>query len=107
MRGGGAWCVLGDFNLVLRRDERRGVNEEVSLTRVLEILLFNNILGETELEDSNVLGRRCTWYHPNGRSVSRIDRVLLLEWSQLWGETSRWFFLKMFQIMSFIVKRGR
>ena len=34
-RGGGAWCVLGDFDLVLRRDERRGVNKEVSLTQVL------------------------------------------------------------------------
>lgn len=35
-RGGGTWCVLGDFNSVLRRDERRGVNVEMSSTHVLE-----------------------------------------------------------------------
>jgi len=34
--GRGAWCNLGDFDSVLRRDKRRGVNEEVSLTHVLE-----------------------------------------------------------------------
>ena len=87
----GAWCVLGDFNSVLRRDERRGVNEDVSSMYVLEMRLFNNFLGEMEVEDSTVLGRSFTWYHPNGRSMSRIDRVLLLaNWSHVWGETSLW-----------------
>jgi hypothetical protein len=39
--------------------------------------LFNAFLGEMELEDLDVLGRRFTWYHSNGRSMSRIDRMLI------------------------------
>jgi len=39
----------------------------------------------------NVLGRRFTWYHPNGRSMSQIDKVLISKkWTQGWGETSLW-----------------
>lgn len=44
-----------------------------------------------EVEDLNVLGRRFSWYHPNGRSMSRIDRVLISEeWGLLWGDSSLW-----------------
>jgi exonuclease III len=77
-RGDGVWCVVGDFNVVCRRDERRGVNVEASTAQVLEMYLFNNFIGEIELDDVNVLGRLFTWFHPNGRSMSRIDRVLIL-----------------------------
>jgi len=90
-RGGGAWCVLGDFNVVCRRDERRGVNEEISSGQLLEMYLFNNFIGEMESENLNVLGRRFTWYHPNGRSMSHIDWVLIsIEWNQQWGDKSLW-----------------
>jgi len=90
-RGGGAWCILGDFNVVRRRDERRGVNVGATSTQVLEMFLYNSFLGEMELEDLNVLGRRFTWYHPNGRSMSRIDRMLVLEeWGHVWGEYALW-----------------
>jgi exonuclease III len=90
-RGGGVWCVVGDFNVVRRRDERRGVNEEASTAQVLEMFLFNNFLGEMDLEDLNILGRRFTWYHPNGRSMSRLDRMLISEeWAQVWGENALW-----------------
>jgi len=90
-RGGGAWCVLGDFNVVCRRDERRGVNEEATSGKLLEMYLFNNFIGEMELEDLNVLGRRFTWYHLNVRAMSRIDRVLISEeWTLAWGENSLW-----------------
>lgn len=90
-RDGGVWCVLGDFNVVRRRDERRGVNAEASLVQTLEMFLFNAFLGDMELEDLNVLGRRFTWYHPNGRSMSRIDRILISEeWANVWGENALW-----------------
>jgi exonuclease III len=85
-RGEGAWCVVGDFNAVCRRDERRGVNAEASSSQLLEMAGFNNFINEVDLEDLNVLGRRFTWYHANGRSMSRIDRMLILEeWLQAWG----------------------
>lgn len=83
--------MVGDFNVVRKRDERRGVNGEASSAQVLEMFLFNNFLGEMELEDLNVLGRRFTWYHPNGRSMSCIDRMLISEeWAHVWGENSLW-----------------
>jgi len=44
-----------------------------------------------DLEDLNVLGRRFTWYHPNGCSMSRIDRVLVSEeWENVWGDNALW-----------------
>ena len=90
-RSDGVWCVLGDFNVVCRREERRGVNEEASSGQLSEMYLFNNFIGEMELEDLKVLGRRFTWYHTNGRSMSRIDRGFISdEWTQAWGESSLW-----------------
>ena len=77
--GEGAWCILGDFNSVCCSEERRGVNEEVGSSQREEILLFNNFVRDVELEDLNLLGRRFTWYHPNRRAMSRIDRVFIFE----------------------------
>jgi hypothetical protein len=83
--------VLGDFNMVCRRGERRGINDVATSSQLLEMSLFNNFISEVELEDINVLGRRFTWYHANGRSMSRIDRVLISkEWVQAWGENALW-----------------
>jgi len=89
--GEGAWCILGDFNTVGSSAERRGMHEEVTSSQREEIILFNNFLREVDLEDLNVLGRRFTRYHPNGRAMSRIDRVLISEeWRNLWGDSSLW-----------------
>jgi exonuclease III len=83
--------IIVEFNVVRRRDERRGVNVEASSVQILEMFLFNAFLGDVDLEDLNVLGRRFTWYHPNGRSMSRIDRMLISEeWANVWGENALW-----------------
>jgi len=38
------------------------------------------------VDDVNILGRKFTWYHPNGRAMSRLDRMLISEeWVQQWG----------------------
>jgi len=85
---------------VCRRDERRGVNEETTSSQLLEMSLFNDFISEMELEDLNVLGRRFMWYHSNGRSMSRIDRVLISEeWFQRWGENLFGFFQEMSRII--------
>lgn len=82
--GDAAWCILGDFNAVRSRDERRGVNLIPSPNQDLESYFFNLFLVEIELEDLNVLGRRFTWFQSNGRAMGRIDRVLISkEWSNL------------------------
>jgi hypothetical protein len=57
--GSGKWCVLGDFNVVLHPEERRGVNESSSSN--LEVSGFRNFLNEVELVDLSILGRRFTW----------------------------------------------
>ncbi|WJX67033.1 hypothetical protein P8452_51532 [Trifolium repens] len=89
--GRGAWCVVGDFNAVLHREERRGVNNNFFITNPLELSEFQAFVNSMELEDIPVLGRKFTWFHPNGSAMSRIDRVLLSdEWLSLWGNPSLW-----------------
>lgn len=90
-RGNGAGCVLGDFNVVSNRDERRGVHDESSSSQVVDMNWFNRFVWDMDVEDLNVVGRRFTWYHPNGISMSRIDRVLISEeWMNVWGDCTLW-----------------
>jgi len=52
------WCVAGDFN---------------------------NFIEESCPVDIPLVGRKFTWYKPNGTIKSRIDRVLIsLEWLEKW-----------------------
>jgi len=89
--GQGAWRILGDFNTVGERGERRGVNEETTGSHIVEMNFFNAFKRNVELEDKNVFGRRFTWYHLNGISMSRIDHVLISdEWSRCWGDSALW-----------------
>ncbi|KAK2407515.1 hypothetical protein QL285_043126 [Trifolium repens] len=89
--GRGAWCVLGDFNAVLHRNERKGVNFVAGSSSLAELTEFGEFVAEMELVDLLVLGRRFTWFHPNGVSMSRIDRVLVSEdWLMAWGNPSLW-----------------
>jgi len=89
--GCGAWCIMGDFNVVGEREERRGVNEEVTGSHVVEMALYKAFRREIDLEDKKVVGRRFTWYHSNGISMSRIDRVLISEeWNRAWGDSTLW-----------------
>ena len=63
----------------------------VSPGMVLEMNSFNDFLLDIDLIDVNPLGRNYTWYHPNGRAMSRIDRALVSEsWSSCWGNISLW-----------------
>ncbi|MCI31605.1 frigida-like protein, partial [Trifolium medium] len=89
--GGGDWCVIGDFNAVLQLDERRGVNSQSMLDVSLESREFNNLVTDMDLMDLPVLGRKFTWFHPNGRAMSRIDRAMVSEeWVNFWGISSLW-----------------
>jgi len=40
--------------VVCRSDERRCVDEDVSSGQLLEMYLFNNFIGEMDLEDLNL-----------------------------------------------------
>ncbi|MCI61584.1 reverse transcriptase, partial [Trifolium medium] len=40
----------------------------------LEMSGFSEFFNEMNLMDLRLLGRHFTWYHANGRAMSRIDR---------------------------------
>lgn len=59
------------------------MNEEPSFTQLAEMDELNLLLLDLEMMDVKVLGRRYTWYHPNGIVMSRIDRAFVSEeWIQ-------------------------
>ncbi|MCI07963.1 endonuclease/exonuclease/phosphatase family protein, partial [Trifolium medium] len=89
--GGGAWCVIGDFNAVLNREERRGVNDTSFQSSPSEMVEFEAFVNSMDLVDLPVLVRKFTWFHPNGRTMSRIDRALVSEeWILSSGHPSLW-----------------
>jgi hypothetical protein len=89
--GSGAWCFLGDFNAVLNRGERKGLNQISVVHSSTEMVEFGEFVSDLELVDLPILGRRFTWYHPNGITMSRIDRVLVShDWLDWWPNPSLW-----------------
>jgi hypothetical protein len=89
--GGGVWGLVGDFNAVLHRDERRGQSLSNSISVNPEIVEFRDFIAEMNLVDLPVLGRKFTWFHSNGFSMSRLDRMLLSDdWLSLWSNPSLW-----------------
>ncbi|CAJ2642584.1 unnamed protein product [Trifolium pratense] len=89
--GDGRWCVVGDFNAIRRMEERIGVNTMVGGTMPTKVIEFQHFIDELELVDLPLFGRRFTWYHANGRAMSRIDRFLISdEWALRWGNGSVW-----------------
>lgn len=86
--GGDKWCVLGDFNSIKSTEERKGV---VCHHRSGEIELFCNFIEMCGLIDLPLIGRKFTWYKPDGRAMSRLDRFLISEeWLNYWGNLSQW-----------------
>jgi hypothetical protein len=56
-----------------------------------KIILFNEVVEDLEVEDVNLVGRKFTWFHPNGLSMSRIYRALVSEkWGKYWGICFLW-----------------
>ncbi|MCI41722.1 endonuclease/exonuclease/phosphatase family protein, partial [Trifolium medium] len=87
--GGGNWCILGDFNSVSSGEERIGASIEASVTS--DMRDYVGFVEDMEVVDLPLLGRRFTWFHPSGRAMSRIDRVLVSEeWLCSWGQCSLW-----------------
>jgi endonuclease/exonuclease/phosphatase family metal-dependent hydrolase len=89
--GEGLWCVLGDFNAVRDHDERRGVMHSVNGGPSSEMVAFNSFLANLELVDLTLIGRTFTWFHPNGITMSRLDRILVSNpWFDVWGAPAAW-----------------
>jgi hypothetical protein len=89
--GAGAWCLVGDFNACLRSEDRRGVSQSYMSSSRSELREFGEFVEAADLLDVQLLGRKFTWFHPNGRSMSRIDRALIsADWENLWGSAALW-----------------
>ena len=76
------WCFCGDFNAIRSRSERRGVDRGDFNS---EIKGFNEFIELNMLTNLPIVGKKFTWFKPNGTTKSRIDRVLVTEeWLQCW-----------------------
>ena len=80
---GGLWCILGDFNNIKRTSERVGICQRGQDERIMKE--FNEWIADLEVEDVPWVGRKFTWYRPNGTAKSRLDRILVsAEWFTKW-----------------------
>lgn len=72
---GRLWCILGDFSSVRNPVERAGICERgVNDSNMEE---FNEWIADLDVEDMPCVGRKFTWYKPNGTTKNRLDRVLI------------------------------
>jgi hypothetical protein len=89
--GGDLWCVVGDFNSVRTREEKRGLGAVTLPSNGADFNVFNNFIAGMELVEIPLFGRTFTWSHPNGVSMSKLDRFLLSEgWADTWTNPVVW-----------------
>jgi len=78
-----AWCVMGDFNSIRRKEERKSLVSISEYSR--EIKGFNAFIEKAEYVDISLTSRKFMWYKPNGLVKSRIDSFLVSkEWCDVW-----------------------
>ena len=84
----GLWCVVGDFNSIRHQDERVSAAQFVGPDP--SISEFNSWISEMALEEVRSIGRKFTWFRPNGSAMSRLDRFLLSdEWFLQWPDSTQ------------------
>ena len=80
---GGYWCVLGDFNNIRVAAER--VSTSQGGTADGSIRGFNEWIEEMEVEEVPWVGKSFTWFKPNGKVKSKLDRFLVSpKWLSKW-----------------------
>jgi len=67
--------VVEDYNFIKRPGERRNAGNDVDHRR--EMRKINEFIENTKLVDILMLGRKYTWYKPNGLIKSKINRILV------------------------------
>nr|GEX72660.1 RNA-directed DNA polymerase, eukaryota [Tanacetum cinerariifolium] len=73
-RWNGEVIMMGDFNEVRSRDERRGSWFNPSSARV-----FNRFISSSGLVDIKMEGYTFTWSHPSATKMSKLDRFLVFD----------------------------
>ncbi|XP_019427226.1 PREDICTED: uncharacterized protein LOC109335545 [Lupinus angustifolius] len=78
------WCMAGDFNSILNRDERRGSSSSLVSSDCVE---FSQFIEDLELLDLPLVGSKFTWFVSNGSAMSKLDRFLINDsWSSTWDQ---------------------
>jgi len=82
------WCVVGDFNSIRRKEEKKSVVSVSNCSR--ETRGFNSFMENSELFDIPMIGIKFTWYTANETIKSRIDRILVSrEWVEVWPNSKQ------------------
>lgn len=81
------WCLIGDFNYVRGQNERQCISEASYGT--VETNEFNEFIEAMQVDDISLVGKKFTWFKPNGHASTHIDRVLVTkEWMTMWQGSS-------------------
>ncbi|GKV12008.1 hypothetical protein SLEP1_g23214 [Rubroshorea leprosula] len=81
-----AMCVGGDFNVTISQEEKKGCRGNQK-----EMEGFEEFIAETGLIDLPMIGRSFTWYQPNEKAMSCLDRFLMNEeWLTTWQCLKHW-----------------
>jgi len=76
-------CIIGDFNCIRRPSERIRTCQRMQDEGIMKE--FNEWIADLGVEEVSSVGRRFTWYRPNGTAKSRLDRVLVsTKWFAKW-----------------------
>ena len=72
----------------MTKDERKILVSVSDYSR--ETRGFNDFIENFELLDILMVGRKFTWYKPNGSVKNRIDRILVCrEWLDVWPNSKQ------------------
>jgi len=66
------WIVLGDFNVVRSKEERKGSHFDSN-----EASDYNDFISSSGLYDIQFAGRRFTRFSKDGLQMSKLDRILV------------------------------
>jgi hypothetical protein len=83
--------MFGALWETLTQLESRRIVEGCVHSNRADISVFNNFISGMELLELPLYGRTYTWTHPNGVTMSKLDRVLLSEgWVDSWPNPVVW-----------------
>lgn len=83
-RFGALWVILMQLN---KRFERRGLRNNWDALKCVE---FQNFIDDLNLIDLPMLGKRFTWFKPDGSEMSRLDKFLVSDgWLFLWKSVAQ------------------
>ncbi|KAL8498771.1 hypothetical protein ACS0TY_021917 [Phlomoides rotata] len=81
--GTASLCIIGDFNMIREESERVG---RAGYWDIGEMERFNNFIEGSDLVEIQLVGRRFTWYRPDGMCKSKLDCMLVnSNWLNKWS----------------------